>query len=481
MAPRDGSAGPLVLVVDDEAAIRDSLRMILEYEGYKVEEASGGAEAVAKVASLAPQAIILDIKMPEIDGLEVLRVLGNRGYEMPVMVISGHADLATAVEATRRGAYDFFEKPLQRDRVLLSLKNALESNRLQRDTKARPAIEPEEMVGDSSAMRRVREMVERAAPTPATVLITGESGTGKELVARAIHRQSPRKNGALVQVNCAAIPDELIESELFGHEKGSFTGAVRRQTGKFVSAHGGTIFLDEVGDMSPRTQAKVLRVLQNGEVEPVGAEKTVQVDVRVVAATNRDLEGEIRAGRFREDLFYRLNVVPLRTPPLRERMEDVPLLVDWFVRRYTQADNYRPKKFTPEAVAQLQAMPWRGNVRELKNLVERLLILTPGDVVDRRDVLAVSGARDAALPESLFALKALRDFRDEAERLFILHKLEQNDWNVTQTAQAIDTPRSNLYKKMEQYGIRRAGSAAPERGDEADDGADERDGDEDEG
>ncbi|HXT52748.1 MAG TPA: sigma-54 dependent transcriptional regulator [Thermoanaerobaculia bacterium] len=481
MPPREGPAGPLVLVVDDEAAIRDSLRMILEYEGYKVEEASGGAEAVAKVASLAPQAIILDIKMPEIDGLEVLRVLGNRGYEMPVLVISGHADLSTAVEATRRGAYDFFEKPLQRERVLLSLKNALESNRLQRDSKSRPAAEPEDLVGDSAPMRRVREMVERAAPTPATVLITGESGTGKELVARAIHRQSPRKNGALVQVNCAAIPDELIESELFGHEKGSFTGAVRRQTGKFVSAHGGTIFLDEVGDMSPRTQAKVLRVLQNGEVEPVGAEKTVQVDVRVVAATNRDLEGEIRAGRFREDLFYRLNVVPLRTPPLRERLEDVPLLVDWFVRRYTQADNYKPKRFTPEAVAQLQGMPWRGNVRELKNLVERLLILTPGDVVDRRDVLAVAGARDAALPESLFVLKALRDFRDEAERLFILHKLEQNDWNVTQTAQAIDTPRSNLYKKMEQYGIKRAGSAASERAEDADEAAAEPGGDEDEG
>jgi two-component system nitrogen regulation response regulator NtrX len=481
MAPREGSAGPLVLVVDDEAAIRDSLRMILEYEGYKVEEASGGAEAVAKVASLAPQAIILDIKMPEIDGLEVLRVLGNRGYEMPVLVISGHADLATAVEATRRGAYDFFEKPLQRERVLLSLKNAIENNRLQRDSKSRPAVEPEDLVGDSPPMRRVREMVERAAPTPATVLITGESGTGKELVARAIHRQSPRKNGALVQVNCAAIPDELIESELFGHEKGSFTGAVRRQTGKFVSAHGGTIFLDEVGDMSPRTQAKVLRVLQNGEVEPVGAEKTVQVDVRVVAATNRDLEAEIGAGRFREDLFYRLNVVPLRTPPLRERLEDVPVLVDWFVRRYTQADNYRPKRFTAEAIAQLQAMPWRGNVRELKNLVERLLILTAGDSIDRRDVLAVAGARDAALPESLFALKALRDFRDEAERLFILHKLERNEWNVTQTAQAIDTPRSNLYKKMEQYGIRRAGSAAAERPEDADEAAGESGADEDEG
>ncbi|HVS02827.1 MAG TPA: sigma-54 dependent transcriptional regulator, partial [Thermoanaerobaculia bacterium] len=443
--PRRG----IVLVVDDEAAIRDSLRMILEYEGYRVEEAASGAEALERVASRAPDAVLLDIKMPEMDGLEVLRALGERGYAMPVLMISGHADLATAVEATRRGAYDFFEKPLQRDRVVLSLRHAVESYRLQSENRTL-AQEPDELIGDSSAIRRLRETVERAAPTPATVLITGESGTGKELVARAVHRGSPRRSGPLVQVNCAAIPEELIESELFGHEKGSFTGAVRKQAGKFVLAHGGTIFLDEVGDMSARTQAKVLRVLQNGEVEPVGAEKTIRVDVRVVAATNRDLEAEIAAGRFRGDLYYRLNVVPLRTPPLREHLEDLPVLVGYFVRRFSAANNYPPKAFDAEALEQLRAMPWKGNVRELRNLIERLLILSPGHTVTRRDVLAAAGGTQQQLPEALFSLGALRQFREEAERLFILHKLEANDWNVTRTAQAIDTPRSNLYKKMEQ-------------------------------
>jgi two-component system nitrogen regulation response regulator NtrX len=298
--------------------------------------------------------------------------------------------------------------------------------------------------------------VDRAAPTPATVLITGESGTGKELVARALHEGSPRSSKPLVQVNCAAIPEELIESELFGHEKGSFTGAVRKQTGKFVAAHGGTIFLDEVGDMSARTQAKVLRVLQSGEVEPVGSEKQVRVDVRVIAATNRDLEDEIEAGRFRQDLFYRLNVVPVRTPPLRERLEDVPVLVDYFVRRYSRLNNYRPRPFDDDALAYLQALPWPGNVRELKNLVERLLILAPGDSVSRDDVIAIAGgARPDDLGGAVFAVQTLREFRETAEKLFILRKLEENDWNVTQTAQAIDTPRSNLYKKLDQYDIRR--------------------------
>ncbi len=452
--PGDSSYRASVLVVDDEAAIRDSLHMILEYEGYRVEEAASGSQALTRVGERAPDAIVLDIKMPEMDGLELLKALRERGYEMPVLMISGHADVATAVEATRRGAFDFFEKPLQRERVLLSLRNAIEAFRLQTENRTlRP--EPEQIIGTAPSVRRLREMIEKAAPTPATVLVTGESGTGKELVARAIHRLSPRRDRPIVQVNCAAIPEELIESELFGHEKGSFTGAVRKAMGKFVAADTGTIFLDEIGDMSARTQAKVLRVLQNGEVEPVGAERTIQVDVRVVAATNRNLEEEIAAGRFREDLYYRLNVIPIRTPALREHLEDLPLLVDYFVRRYAEQNNYRPKELTSEAMAHLKALPWKGNVRELKNLVERMLILSPGDQITREDVIAATGGARPELSTSLLAVGTLREFRDLSERMFLLHKLEENNWNVTQTAQAIDTPRSNLYKKLDQYDIHR--------------------------
>jgi two-component system nitrogen regulation response regulator NtrX len=454
--PGDSSYRASVLVVDDEAAIRDSLHMILEYEGYRVEEAANGSQALTKVGERAPDAVVLDIKMPEMDGLELLKALRERGYDMPVLMISGHADVATAVEATRRGAFDFFEKPLQRERVLLSLRNAIEAFRLQTENRTlRP--EPEQIIGTAPSVRRLREMIEKAAPTPATVLVTGESGTGKELVARAIHRLSSRRDRTIVQVNCAAIPEELIESELFGHEKGSFTGAVRKAMGKFVAADGGTIFLDEIGDMSARTQAKVLRVLQNGEVEPVGAERTIQVDVRVVAATNRNLEDEIAAGRFREDLFYRLNVIPIRTPALREHLEDLPLLVDYFVRRYSDQNNYKAKELAPEAMAHLKALPWKGNVRELKNLVERMLILSPGDKITREDVIAATGGARPELSTSLLAVGTLREFRDLSERMFLLHKLEENNWNVTQTAQAIDTPRSNLYKKLDQYDIHREG------------------------
>lgn len=445
---------PRVLVVDDEESIRSSLRMILEFERYRVEEASTGREALRRVMTRPPAAVLLDIKMPEMDGLATLSRLRERGHDMPVVMISGHGDIAAAVEATRLGAYDFLEKPLERDRVLLALRNAVERQRLEDENRLLRGA-PFELVGESAAMRELRAVIERAAPTPATVLITGESGVGKELVARAIHAGSPRSDMPLVQVNCAAIPDELIESELFGHERGAFTGAVRRQIGKFTAADGGTIFLDEVGDMSARTQAKVLRALQSGEIEPVGARTTVTVDVRVVAATHRDLMAEIEEGRFREDLFYRLNVVPVHAPPLRERLDDLPLLVDHFIERFAAENNYRPKTLTGKATQQLQAMPWRGNVRELKNLVERLLILTPGDRVDRGDVLRLAGPERGELSEAILAVSTLREFRETAERLYLAKKLEEHGWNVTRTAKAIGTPRSNLYKKMDQHGLRR--------------------------
>ncbi len=462
------SAGtrPKILVVDDEEDIRASLRMILEYEGLEVIEAASGREAVALLVEARPDAVLLDIKMPRMDGLEVLRELRERDPELPVVMISGHGTIATAVEATRLGAFDFMEKPLERERVLLVLRNALQLRRLEEENRQwRLSFEARyRMVGDSPALRRVQELIARAAPTKAPVLITGESGTGKELVARAIHGNSPRARRPFVKVNCAAIPEELIESELFGHEKGAFTGATREQVGKFQQADGGTLFLDEIGDMSLRTQSKVLRALQDGEIEPVGAARTLTVDVRVIAATNKDLAREIEAGRFREDLYYRLHVVPIHVPPLRERREDIPQLVDYFVEIFCRENNYRRRRFAPEAIEALQRMPWPGNVRELRNAVERLVILAPHDPIRAADIPAGLGMPLGAAPSfeadgSVVRVpvggRSLQAFKEEAERAFLLAKLREHDWNIAATAKAIDTPRSNLYKKLEAYGLRR--------------------------
>jgi len=450
----DSTTRGTVLLVDDEKAIRDSLRMVVEYEGYRVLEAANGDEALAAARRSSPDAILLDIKMPEMDGLEVLGSLRERGYEMPVIVVTGHGDIDTAIEATKKGAFDFFEKPLQRERVLLSLRNAVESYRLQQESSAL-RTQPDELIGSSSKLRELRDTIGKAAPANATVLIVWESGTGKELVARALHRQSVRPQRPLIQVNCAAIPDELIESELFGHEKGSFTGAVRKQVGKFVLADSATIFLDEIGDMSPRTQAKVLRVLQSGEVEPVGAQQLAEVDVRVIAATNRKLEEEMAEGRFREDLFYRLNVIPIQTPPLREHLEDIPELVDYFVRRYATINNCRSKEFSEGAITFLKGQPWKGNVRELKNVIERVLILSSESEITEKELLQSVGGGRRDLTSIVATAQTLKEFREAAERLFLVEQLDRHEWNVTRTAQSIGTPRSNLYKKMEQYGIQR--------------------------
>jgi two-component system nitrogen regulation response regulator NtrX len=470
-----------ILVVDDEAAIRDSLRMILEYEDYAFSGASSGQEGLAMIQRDRPDLVLLDIKMPAMDGMEVLRKIHAFDETLPVVMISGHGTTATAVEAIRSGAVDFLDKPLSSERVIVTLQNALETSELRSENRElKLAMESRyEIVGQSPALKRVLDAVKRAAPTNATVLLLGESGVGKELVARTIHRNSPRTGQRFIQVNCAAIPEELIESELFGHEKGSFTGATEKQIGKFEQADRGTIFLDEVGDMSQKTQAKVLRVLQEQEVERLGSARTIKVDVRVVAATNKDLEDAIARGEFREDLYFRLNVIPIVVPPLRERREDIPALVQHFARLGADEHNLKPKRFEPAAMDALQRYRWRGNIRELRNAVERLLIMTPTDMVRLedlpRDVQAGGeGARPAAVPVAGGAASSgdapaaaapaqaapvsaasgtLREFKDATERAYLVQRLRENAWNISKTAEVIDTPRSNLYKKLEQYAI----------------------------
>jgi two-component system nitrogen regulation response regulator NtrX len=445
---------PRVLVIDDEEAVRSSLKMTFEYEGYEVLLAASGPVGLKIAEQEGPDLVLLDIKMPQMDGLEVLKRLKATESAPPVVILSGHGTVKAAVEAVKLGAFDFIEKPPDSERILIATRNALGQKRLVEENRRLRLVFDDRyrMVGKSAALEKVWDAVRRAAPTNATVLIAGESGVGKELVARAIHRNSLRQDEAFVQVNCAAIPEELIESELFGHEKGSFTGATEKQIGKFEMAHKGTIFLDEVGDMSLRTQAKVLRVLQEGEVERIGSQKTFQVDVRVIAATNRTLEQEIEAGRFREDLFFRLSVLPIRVPPLRERPEDVPPLVEHFVRQFCAENNFHPKTFVPAAMEALRRHPWRGNVRELKNAVERLLIMVEGDEI-RPEHLSEVLRRPSEDPAAAGGAGTLRDFKESAERAFLVAKLRECGWNISATAAAIGTPRSNLYKKLEAYAI----------------------------
>ena len=447
-----------ILVIDDELAIRESLRMILEYDGYECLLAPTGQEGIALVERETPDLVFLDIKMPGMDGLEALRRIRDLDEILPIVMISGHGTVSTAVEATKLGAFDFLEKPLASERVSVTIRNALDQHRLQDENRSwrQAADVRHEMVGESPVLRQITEVVGRAAPTNATVLLLGESGVGKELVARAIHKNSLRARERFVQVNCAAIPEDLIESELFGHEKGSFTGAAERQIGKFEQADRGTLFLDEVGDMSLRAQAKVLRVLQEGEVERLGSARTLKVNVRVVAATNKDLTAEMEKGRFRDDLYFRLSVVPIPVPPLRERAEDIPSLVRHFVTLFARENNFKAKRFTEAALDLMKRRQWKGNIRELRNLVERLIIMTPSDAIDAPDVGATLGVDDRATSADNSPERpgTLREFKEDAERTFLVGMLREHGWNISKTAEVIDTPRSNLYKKLEQYQIR---------------------------
>jgi len=448
-----------ILIIDDEQGIRAALGQLLEFEGYDVRAVANAVDGIAEYQKQRPDLVFCDVKMAGIDGVEALKKMKEIDPSAVVVMISGHATIQTAVEATQLGAYDILEKPLDTDRILVTLRNALQHLDLhEENARLRETIQSRyEIVVKSYGVRAVIDKIERVAKTPARVLITGENGTGKELVARAIHAQSTRSDEPFVEVNCAAIPSELIESELFGHMKGSFTGAVADRAGKFEQAHGGTLFLDEVGDMSLAAQAKVLRVLQDGVVTRIGGSKQIEVDVRVLAATNKNLESEIAENHFREDLFYRLNVVPIHVPPLRERREDIPLLISHFINVLTRREGVAARGVAPDAVERLSQLDWPGNVRELRNTIERLLILASGPRITAEDVARLVGRRD---PEqaglgSLLDCKTFEEFKRAAERAFLLAKLREFDWNVSETARALDMPRSNLYKKIERYALAR--------------------------
>jgi two-component system nitrogen regulation response regulator NtrX len=444
-----------ILVVDDEPGIRKSLSGVLEDEGYDAEAVADGEACLAALPDAGFELVMLDIWLPGIDGMEVLASIQKIPLaERPVVVvISGHGSIEAAVKATKLGAFDFLEKPLTFEKVAVVAKNALEhrrlmleNSRLKGDSDSRYRI-----IGDCVPMKALRQQLALMAGTDGRVLVFGESGTGKELVAHAIHQMSPRVSEPFVEVNCAAIPEELIESEMFGHSKGSFTSAHQDKIGKFQKADGGTLFLDEVGDMSLRTQAKVLRALEEQRFEPVGAAATVQVDVRVVAATNKNLDEEIQRGNFREDLFYRLNVIPFFVPPLRDRREDIPLLAEHFLREFTTAYGRKPKELTPEAYRLLSEYHWPGNVRELKNLIERIVILNPQVRVDARHIPLNTLRRQSDRPVDRFG--SLQEVREAAEREYILKKLEETNGNVTRTAELLGLERSNLYRKMKTLGI----------------------------
>jgi two-component system, NtrC family, nitrogen regulation response regulator NtrX len=448
-----------ILVVDDEQGIRAALGQLLEYEGYDVRTASNATDGITEYQKWKPHLVFMDVKMAGMDGMEALKKIREIDPAATVVMISGHATIRTAVEATQLGAYEILEKPLDTDRILVMLRNVFDHIDLREENSRLRnfSASPYEIIGQSPVMRALVERIEKVGATPARVLITGENGTGKELVARAIHRHSARADKPFIEVNCAAIPGELIESELFGHMKGSFTGAIADRPGRFEQANKGTLFLDEIGDMSMAAQAKVLRVLQDNVITRIGGSKPITVDVRVLAATNKNLEQEIAAGRFREDLYYRLNVVPIHVPALREHREDIPELVEYFVAVLSQREGVPPRKVSASAMEKLMSLDWAGNVRELRNTVERMLILATGPELTAKDVDRLAGARvadDTGLG-SLTALKTFEEFKEAAERAYLLSKLREFDWNVSETARAVEMPRSNLYKKIERYALTR--------------------------
>lgn len=454
-----------ILIIDDERAIRSTLREILEYEDYHVEDVDNGIDGLEMIAKNDYDLVLCDIKMNRMDGMEVLTEGLTIKPDLPFIMISGHGTVETAVEASRKGAFDFISKPPDLNRLLITVRNALDRGSLVIETKVlkRKVSKVRPILGESQAIGKIKETIDRVAPTDARVLITGANGSGKELVARWLHEKSNRANAPLIEVNCAAIPSELIESELFGHEKGSFTSAVKQRIGKFESASGGTLFLDEIGDMSQSAQAKVLRALQESKITRVGGEKEIDVDVRVVAATNKDLLKEIEAGNFRMDLYHRLSVILIHVPPLSERKDDIALLTQNFIDEICNDYGMPPKKISEAALDALKALPWTGNIRELRNMVERLIILSDKTITDN-DVRAFanpsgpvheSNGSATSSQTDFNQFKNFQEYKDYAEREYIKFKLEKNNWNVSKTADDIDIQRSHLYSKIEKYGLKR--------------------------
>ncbi|MEE8556874.1 MAG: sigma-54 dependent transcriptional regulator [Myxococcota bacterium] len=444
-----------ILIVDDEESIRRSVADILTDEGYRPVVAADGDEALRALGKDSPELVLLDIAMPGRDGIQVLEQLRRAWPDLPVVMMSGHGTVETAVRATKLGAYDFLEKPLSYHKLVLCVGHGLEQARLARENlRLRDELSrSHELLGDSEVMLRLKDQIAKAAPTEGWVLITGENGTGKELVARQVHLASRRSERPFVEVNCAAIPEELIESELFGHEKGAFTGALQTRRGRFEVANGGTLFLDEIGDMSLMTQAKILRILQEHHFERVGSTTTIEVDVRVIAATNKNLEVEMGEGRFREDLFYRLNVIPLQVPPLRERREDIPELIETFAHRFSAESSVAAKRVSAAAIGVLTRYAWPGNVRELQNLVERLVLMTPGDEIGVEDLPGQVRSPDRAGRLRALGSKTLAEARDVFEREFLVEKLEANGWNISRTAEIIGLKRESLSRKIRSLGI----------------------------
>ncbi len=446
-----------IFIIDDEKEICESIKMILEYENYHVEYSTEVSTGLEKLKFSTFNALLLDIQMPEMSGFEVLKYLKEEKVDIPTIVITAYSSLENAVRATKMGAFDFLEKPIDRDKLLISIRNAVGHSNLKKENLSlKQSLQTEyKIIGESDAIKQILSSIDRIAGTEARVLITGENGTGKELVAREIHKRSKRADNAIIEVNCAAIPNELIESELFGHEKGSFTGALQQRIGKFEQADGGTLFLDEIGDMSLQAQAKVLRAIEEGVIERVGGNNRINVDVRIISATNKDLQHEIEEGNFREDLFHRLNVIPINVPPLRDRRDDIPLLINHFLEILIKKNNFSNKTFSEEAYSILSNLPWKGNVRELRNIIERIIIMAPHDEITATDIQPLVGVQHSDGSELVDISNSFQEFKEKAERAYIIKQLIANAWNISKTADIMEIQRSHLYSKMKKYNISR--------------------------